>query len=78
MRVAPEEEKLLRAFAEKFPDLKRQVDRALDYRICVEKEFCRLAGDVGALPGVPDSHGAAVECTERDVLMKMPPVQRLG
>lgn len=48
IRVAPEEEKLLRAFAEKFPELKFNVERSLDYRLRVEKEFCRLAGDVGA------------------------------
>lgn len=54
IRVTPEEEKLLRAFAKKFPEFKCKVDRSLDYRIRVEKEFCRLADDVGALPCVPD------------------------
>ena len=42
IRVAPEEERLLRAFAEKFPDLKFKVERSLDYRLRVEKEFERL------------------------------------
>jgi hypothetical protein len=34
---------LLQAFAAKFPELKPMVERSLDYRLCVEKEFCRLA-----------------------------------
>jgi len=53
IRVTPEEEKLLHAFAAKFPEFKIKVERSLDYRLRVEKEFCRLAGDVGALPCVP-------------------------
>ncbi len=48
IRVAPEEEKLLHAFAAKFPELKSNVERSLDYRLRVEKEFCRLVGDVCA------------------------------
>jgi hypothetical protein len=55
IRVTPEEEKLLHAFAEKFPEFKCKVERSLDYRLRVEKEFCRLAGGAGALPCVPDS-----------------------
>ena len=39
IRVAPEEDKLLRAFAEKFPDHKLRIERSLDYRLRVEKEF---------------------------------------
>ena len=50
IRVTPEEEKLLHAFAAKFPELKSNVERSLAYRLRVEKEFCRLAGDIGALP----------------------------
>jgi hypothetical protein len=45
IRVGPEEEKRLRAFAEKFHELKLNVERSLNYRIRVEKEFCRLVGD---------------------------------
>lgn len=57
IRLAPEEEKLLRAFAEKFPDLKSNVERSLDYRLGVEKEFCRLACGMGA-PRPEDSMSA--------------------
>ncbi len=45
--VAPEEERQLRAFAEKFPDLKLKVECLLDYRLRVEKEFCRSSGRDG-------------------------------
>lgn len=45
IRVTPEEEKLLHAFAAKFPEFKSKVERSLDYRLRVEKEFCRLTGD---------------------------------
>jgi hypothetical protein len=43
IRVTPEEEKLLHAFAAKFPELKSNVERSREYRLRVEKEFCRLA-----------------------------------
>lgn len=56
IRVAPEEEKLLRAFAEKFPDLKSK-ERSLDARLRVKKEFCRLACGMGA-PRPEDSMSA--------------------
>ena len=43
IRVTPEEEKLLRAFAATFPDLKFNVERSLSYRLRVEEEFEPLA-----------------------------------
>lgn len=58
IRVAPDEERLLREFAQKFPELKLNVERSLDYRLRVEKEFCRLAGDAGALPADDPMPGA--------------------
>jgi len=45
IRVPQEEGRLLLAFTEKYPELKWKVERSLDYRLRVEKEFCRLADD---------------------------------
>jgi hypothetical protein len=41
-----------------YSDLKFKVERSLDYRLRVEKEFCRLAGDMGALPAGDPMLGA--------------------
>lgn len=55
LRVEGCPQKLLHAFAAKFPELESNVARSLDCRLRVEKEFRRLAGDMAALPCVSDS-----------------------
>ena len=42
IRVAPEEEAALRAFALQHPEMAEHIERALRYRIRVEEEFERL------------------------------------